>query len=99
MASRKLKVMFIKITNGLEKRMKNISEALNKKTKKNQSKMKNIITEIKNTLDRINSRLEEVEEQINDLEDRVTENNQAEQVIEKRIIQIKNRLRKLHQTY
>lgn len=57
MASRKLKVMFIKITNGLEKRMKNISEALNKKTKKNQSEVKKTINEIKNPLDGINSRL------------------------------------------
>jgi len=52
--------MIIKILNGLEKIVEDISETLN--TEKNQSDMKNTIIEIKNTLGRINSRLEEAEE-------------------------------------
>lgn len=56
------KVMFIKILNGLERRVENISDTLTTEMKKNQPDIKNIIIEFKNTLDGTNSRLEESEE-------------------------------------
>ena len=46
--------MVIKILTGLKTRVENVNEALSKKrTKKNQSEMKNSIIEIKNILDKI----------------------------------------------
>ena len=53
MPDREFKVMVIKIFTGLEERLKDISETLNKaieNIKKNRSEMKNSITEIKTTL-------------------------------------------------
>ena len=79
--------MVIKILTGLEKRVEDLSEILNKETekmKKNQFEMKNSVTEIKNTLDGIASGLEE-EEQISNLEDRVIESNEAKWERQKRI--------------
>ena len=61
MSDREFKVRIIKILTGLEKRVENLRETLNKEidhTKKNQSDMNNSITEITNTLDEINNRLE-----------------------------------------
>ena len=80
MLARDFKVAVIKILTGLEKRMEDLSETLNKETeniKKNQSEMKNSITKIKSTLGRIN-RLDEAEEWISDLEGRVMGSHQAE---------------------
>lgn len=59
MTDRKFKVMIINILTGLEKRVEDISEALNTDIKKNTSEMKSTINESKNTLNGINSRLEE----------------------------------------
>ena len=61
---REFKVVVIKILNGLEKRVEDISETLHKEIKKNQSEMKSTIIEIKNTLDGINSRLEEADPEV-----------------------------------
>ena len=69
MPDREFKVMIIKILNGLEKRVEDISETLNKRDKK-EPKMKNTINETKNTLNGINSRPDETGEQTNDLEDK-----------------------------
>ena len=68
-------LMIIKILTGLEKRVEDISETLNKEIKNNISEMKNSINEIKNTLGGINGRLQEAEDCIRDLEDRVIESN------------------------
>ena len=59
MPVREFKVMAIKLLIGLDKRVGNLSETLNKevRVKKNQSVMQNSITDIKNTLEGINSRL------------------------------------------
>ena len=46
MPNGEFKVMIIKLLPGLEKRVEDISEILNKKIKKNQSQMKNTINEI-----------------------------------------------------
>lgn len=62
MTDREFKVIIIKILKGLEKRVEDISETLNKEIKNNISKMKNSISEIKNTIDGINSRLQKVKE-------------------------------------
>ena len=78
--------MVIKILTGLGKRVKDLSETLNrdgKQKKKNQSEMNNSITEIKNTLDGINSRLKEAEEWISNLGDKAMELIQTEQQKEK----------------
>ena len=86
---REFKVVVIKILTGLEKRVEDLSETLNKEIeniKTNQSEMKISINEIKNTLERIN-RLEEAEEWISKLEGRVMESNQAKH---------ENRLRELN---
>ena len=48
MPDREVKVMIIKILIGLEKRVEDISETLNKEIKKNQSEMKNTLSRIKN---------------------------------------------------
>ena len=82
MSDREFKVRIIKILTGLEKRVENLRETLNKEidhTKKNQSDMNNSITEITNTLDGINNRLEKAEEWVSDMEHRLMENHQAEQ--------------------
>ncbi|VFV33639.1 Hypothetical predicted protein, partial [Lynx pardinus] len=54
--------MIINILTGLQKRVENMSETLDKEIKNTISEIKNSITEIKNTIDRINSRLQEAEE-------------------------------------
>ena len=95
MPHREFKIMTIKILTGLEKRLEDTSETLNKEIKKNQSEMKNTINEIENTLDGINSRIHEAEERTDDLEDRAMESNQAKQMRERKIMQIENSLREL----
>ena len=53
--------------------------------KKNQLKMKNIITEIKNTLETMNSRVGDTEKCISDLKDRIMETAPPEQQKENQI--------------
>ena len=50
MPDREFKVMIIKILTGLEKRVEDISETLNKEIKKNKSEMEETKNETKNTL-------------------------------------------------
>ena len=55
---REFKVMMIKILTGVQKRLEDTSETLDKEIKKtNVSEMKTMINEIKDTIDGINCRL------------------------------------------
>ena len=60
MSDRELKITIIKILSGLEKRVKDFRETLNKEVEnKNQSEIKNSTTKIKSILQEKSSRLEE----------------------------------------
>ena len=77
---KEFRVMIVKMTQELGKRMDAQSEKLqdvyNKelaKIKNNQTELNNKITEMKSTLEGIITRINEAEEQISELEDRVVE--------------------------
>ena len=74
---REFKAVIIRVLTRLEKRVEDMSEALNTEIKKN-SRDKGLNKQSKEKFDGMNSNLEEVEEQISGLEDRVMESNQAE---------------------
>lgn len=87
MPDKELKVMVINILTGLEKRVQDLHEILNKDTeniKKNLPEMKNSITEIKNMVDGLSGRLEAAAEQISDRQDRAMGNNQAKKERQKK---------------
>ena len=96
MPGKEFKVMVIKRLTGLDERVKDLSEIFSKEMQmQKKSEMNTSITEMynKKILEGINSILQEAEEHISELEDRITENKQAEQQKEKRIIKSENRLK------
>ena len=86
MFSREFKAMVIRIFTGLQKRVEDMSETLNRDTRNNIGEIKGSVNEMGNTFDAKNSRMEEAEERISDLEDRRMKSSEAEQKTEKRII-------------
>ena len=73
---KEFRIMIIKMTKNLEKRMEKIQESIKKdliELKNKHTETNNTITEIKNTWEGINSRISEAEEQISELENKIVE--------------------------
>ena len=83
---KEFRIMIVKMTQDLRKRMEvrieKILEMFNKnpeELKNKQTEMNNTITEMKNTLEGIYSRITEAEQRISELEDRMVEITAVEQ--------------------
>ena len=89
-------VMIVKMIQNLGKRMEKIQETFKKDLEELNSKqtvMNNTITETKNTLEGINCRITEAEEWISGLEDKMIKIMAREQIKQKRMKRIEDRLR------
>ena len=89
-------VMIVKMIQNLRKRMEKIQETFKKDLEELNSKqtvMNNTITETKNTLEGINCRITEAEEWISGLEDKMIKITAREQIKQKRMKRIEDRLR------
>ena len=95
---KEFRIMIIKMTKNLEKKMEKTQESMNKDLEELNNKhteTNNTITEIKNTLEGINSRVSEAEQWISELEDRVVEITSEDQNKVQRIKRTKDSLRDL----
>ena len=99
---KEFRIMIVKMTQDLGKRMEAKIEKMQEMFKKDlgelknkQTEMNNTIAEMKNTLEGVNSRITEAEERISDLEDRMVEFTVAEENKEKRMKRNEDSLRDL----
>ena len=94
---KEFRVMIVKMTQDLGKRMEtqidNLKEMTDKELEDLKSKMKSTIAEMKNDLEWTNSRLTEAEERISEVEDRVVEITATEKNKEKRMKKTEESLR------